>query len=121
MRLDGSVGLSGKVIIGSLSLQMANAASGPSNFRRFATCSEGFHVEIKRGCGLGGPCVVKDDLLEALHRCNERHFLWGEGSAVKTRGSFDLNFLFGIGRLGSCHRIFDGRLLEESKAMDASF
>jgi hypothetical protein len=30
----------GKVMVGYLSSQIANAASGPSNFRPFATCSE---------------------------------------------------------------------------------
>ncbi len=82
---------------------------------------DGFDIEIKCGRGLGGPCVVEDDVLEALRRCHERCFLGGEGLAVETWSSFDLDFLFSVGWLGSCHQIFDGRLLDESKLMDAPF
>ncbi len=80
-----------------------------------------FDVEIKRGRGHGIPSVVQYDVLEALRRCREHCFLGGEGLVVKTRGSFDLDFLFSIRQLGSCHLIFDGCLLEESKLMDEPF
>jgi hypothetical protein len=82
---------------------------------------DGFDIEIKHGCGLGGPCVVEDDVLKALSRCREGCFLGSEGSAVETWGSFDLDFRFGIGRLGSRHWIFDGRLLHESELMGVPF
>ncbi len=82
---------------------------------------DGFDIEIKPGHSLGGPCVVKDNVFEAQRRCCECCFLGGDGSAVKTRGSFDLDFLLGVGQLGSCHQIFDGCLLNESKSMDAPF
>ncbi len=39
-RLAELDGLGGNLMVGALSLQTARAASGLSNFRRFATCSD---------------------------------------------------------------------------------
>jgi hypothetical protein len=104
-------------MIGSLSCKRTNKLQAVCNMLR-----DGFDIEIKCGCGFGGPCVVEDDVLEALRRCHECCFLGGKGAAwVKTRASCNYDFLFGIGQLGGRHQIFDEHLLNKSYLMNAPF
>ncbi len=76
---------------------------------------EGFDVEIKGGRHLGSPRVIKNDVFKALRGCCKRWFLWGEGAAWESWPSFYLGFLFGLCRLGSCHSITLGCLIDESE------
>jgi hypothetical protein len=106
-------------------LELANGQHSKQTIKLQAVCDvfgDGFDVEVKRGRGLGGPCVVKDDVLKALRRCRERCFLGSEGLVVvETQGSFDIDICFSVSRLGSCHRIFDGCLLNESESKDVPY
>ena len=84
-RLVGSVGSFGETMVGSLSLPIANAASGPSNFSRFATCSErvlmlrlkvdaALTVPVLSNMMCLRPCVgaVNDGFFGVKERCGYR-------------------------------------------------
>jgi hypothetical protein len=59
-----------EVMVGSLSSQITNAASGPSNFRWVCdVLGYGFKDMIGGGRHLGSPRVVENNVFEALHGC----------------------------------------------------
>jgi hypothetical protein len=60
-------------------------------------------------------------MLQPLRGHRERWFIQGEGAALESRCSFNFWFLLSLGRFGSCHAIVDGRLINESGLMAATF
>jgi hypothetical protein len=68
---------------------------------------DGFNIQIEGRCHLGGPSVVKNNMLQPLRGHHEQWFLWGEGAALESRCSFNFWFLLGLGWFGSCHAIVD--------------
>ncbi len=82
---------------------------------------DGFNIQIEGRCRLGGPCVVKNNMLQLLRGHHKRWFLWGEGAVLESRCSFNFWFLLGLGRFGSCHAIIDGRLIDKSGLTAATF
>jgi hypothetical protein len=81
---------------------------------------DGFNIQIEGRCRLGGPRVVKNNMLQPLRGCHKQ-FLRGEGAALELRCSFNFWFLLGLGRFGSCHAIVDGRLINKPRSTAATF
>jgi hypothetical protein len=73
----------------------------------FNMLGDGFEVKIEDGRRLiGSPCVVENNVFKALRGHCEQRFLWGESVAmIELQRTFDLGFLLGLGRLGSCYQI----------------
>ncbi len=96
--------LSGKVMVGSLNSRITNAASGPSNFRRFVTCLEmASRLRLMVDTTLAVPTLLK---IMCSRPCVGAANNWSEGAVmVELRRTFNLGFLLGLGRLGSRHWI----------------
>ncbi len=82
---------------------------------------DGFNILVEGRCHLGGPRVVKNNMLQPLRGHREQWFLRGEGTVLESRCSFDFWFLLGLGRFGSCHAIVDGCLIDKSGSTAAIF
>ncbi len=105
-------------------LEFPHGQHGKQTVKLDAVCNvfgDGFNIQIEGRCRLGGPHVVKNNMLQPLRGRRERWFIRGEGAALESRCSFNFWFLLGLGRFGSCHVIVDGRLIDESRSTAATF